>query len=307
MYVKIKEEFRTSARVQSTANNEDKITEVLFRFLTNLANTNYEFDKNGIKSEIKGELVEEFMTSDFKEQLVEGIMTSGFKEELGEGIMTCGFKEELVETIMTPDLKEELIERLSIQWGNQTGMSTTTTLPTCNNQAASDSEQQGHENYETEIVQDEVRYNKFVPRSCYEITLYGMGESGEYEIDPDGPEGEGKPLLVFCDLARKSAIIRPQNVTESRIENHSQGGFYVATVPRLDFGNYNAHLEQISSLAKQSSICKQELVFSCTAAPLFHDLSLTTWLYKDDTNQSMLQDNISCKCGNRCFCRPQPA
>ena len=257
----MKEEFGvTSAGIQNIQDNAGKITEVLFRFLTKLANADLNFDKDAIKSEIKTELVEELVTSGFK---------------------------------------EEIIERLSTLWRNQADASTITASP--NPQESQDSSEES-DNSETETAQNDVRHLRFLPSSCGEIARYGvegMEESGDYQIDPDGPLGSGEPIEVFCDLAAKSTIIRPKNVAVSNLENRLQDGLHMTVVDRLDFGNYNANIEQMRTLAKQSSFCKQEVDVSCTNAPfVYNDLSHVTWSYSDGKNQSMPQDNIFCKCGN---------
>ena len=40
------------------------------------------------------------------------------------------------------------------------------------------------------------------PGSCWELLTWAPGSpSGAYRIDPDGPEGPGQPVLVYCDMS----------------------------------------------------------------------------------------------------------
>ena len=106
--------------------------------------------------------------------------------------------------------------------------------------------------------------------TCAELAYYGPFESGEYEIDPDGyGVRRNGPIRVFCDFTTNSTVIRHNLGNEVSLENHFlQRGPQGAVVDI----SYDAPMDQIKSLLYDPlARCKQEIVFSCKAAPLVID------------------------------------
>ena len=146
--------------------------------------------------------------------------------------------------------------------------------------------------------------------TCAELAYYGPFESGEYEIDPDGyGVRRNGPIRVFCDFTTNSTVIRHNLGNEVSLENHFlQRGPQGASVDI----NYDAPMDQIVSLLNNpTSRCKQEILFSCNAAPLIiGDRSLALFKYtkrdkyRDGTDQSSTRDitcgdtTTSCNCNS---------
>ena len=130
-------------------------------------------------------------------------------------------------------------------------------------------------------------------KTCDDLARCGLTESGEYELDPDGPMFGEEPIRVFCNFATNSTVIRPDS-NEIKLQNCDSG-------PACASVNisYGGHIDQIISIVERSSVCQQEIVFSCNVAPLVLDgVSFASWRYRNGAIEDINDDNIKCKCGN---------
>ena len=139
-------------------------------------------------------------------------------------------------------------------------------------------------------------------RTCAELAYYGPFESGEYEVDPDEYMiGEG-PIRVFCDFKTNSTVMRHNLGNEVSLENHFlQRGPQGASVDI----SYDAPMDQIVSLLDNHvARCKQEIVFSCNAAPLVIDNNtLASFRSRGDNSYyrpiTCADTTTSCNCNSK--------
>ena len=130
-------------------------------------------------------------------------------------------------------------------------------------------------------------------KSCDDLARCGMNESGEYELDPDGPMMGKEPISVYCNFTTNSTVIKHNAANVVTLE-HCENGSGCASVNV----SYEAHMDQIISVIDHSSYCQQEIVFSCKIAPLVFDgTSFAFWRYRNnETNEPITQGNANCKC-----------
>ena len=134
-------------------------------------------------------------------------------------------------------------------------------------------------------------------KTCDDLARCGLTESGEYELDPDGPMKGEEPIRVFCNFTTNSTVIMPDDTNEISLQNCDSGtGCASINV------SYEANMKQIMSIIEHSSDCQQEIVFSCNIAPLVLDgVSYASWMYKNgdvQVVQEVTSENIECKCSN---------
>ena len=130
-------------------------------------------------------------------------------------------------------------------------------------------------------------------KTCDDLGRCGLNESGEYELDPDGPMFGEEPIRVFCNFTTNSTVIRPDS-NEIKLQNCDSGSACASVNI-----SYGGHMDQISSIVDRSSFCQQEIVFSCNVAPLVLDgVSFASWRYRNGANEDITHDNIECKCSN---------
>ena len=131
-------------------------------------------------------------------------------------------------------------------------------------------------------------------KTCDDLALCGLTESGEYELDPDGPMFGEDPIRVFCDFTTNSTVIRPANTNEISLQHCDSGSGCASTIV-----SYEENMEQIMAIINNSFNCQQEIVYSCNVAPLVLDgVSFASWKYRDGMDQPFNQDNVKCKCSN---------
>ena len=130
-------------------------------------------------------------------------------------------------------------------------------------------------------------------KTCDDLARCGLTESGEYELDPDGPMYGEEPIRVFCNFTTNATVIIP-DTNEISLQNCKSGPGCAS----VDI-SYEANLNQIMSIIEHSSYCQQEMIFSCNTAPLVLDgESFSSWRYRNGMNQPFTQDNVQCECGN---------
>ena len=130
-------------------------------------------------------------------------------------------------------------------------------------------------------------------KTCSNLAGCGLNESGEYELPRPGWYGE-EPIRVICNFTTNSTTIRPTYINEIRLQN-CDGGPGCASVNI----SYGVNMDQITSIVESSFSCKQEIVFSCSLAPLvFNGVSFASWRYRDEQKQAITQYNAECKCSN---------
>ncbi|XP_019639329.1 PREDICTED: contactin-associated protein-like 2 [Branchiostoma belcheri] len=99
-----------------------------------------------------------------------------------------------------------------------------------------------------------------MPRSC--STLYERGMvSGDYMIDPDGPEAGVEPFSVYCDMdyvpGKGETVISHDSEARTPVTSHSAPGSYMRDV------TYHASLDQIRALIYISESCRQFIKYEC--------------------------------------------
>ena len=130
-------------------------------------------------------------------------------------------------------------------------------------------------------------------KTCHDLALCGLSESGEYELDPDGPMNGEEPIRVFCNFTTNSTVIMPDDTNEISLQNCDSG----AGCASINVSYEATGIEQILSIIEHSNYCSQEIVFSCNVAPLVLDgVSFASWRYRNGISQAFTQDNVECKC-----------
>ena len=132
-------------------------------------------------------------------------------------------------------------------------------------------------------------------KTCHDLGLCGLNESGEYELDPDGPNFGEEPIRVFCNFTTNATVINLDNgsTNEMKLDN-CDGSARCASV-NVSYEATDIH--QILSIIEHSNYCSQEIVFSCNVAPLVLDgVSFASWRYRNGISQAFTQDNVECKC-----------
>jgi len=134
-------------------------------------------------------------------------------------------------------------------------------------------------------------------KTCDDLARCGLTESGEYELDPDGPMYGDEPIRVFCNFTTNATVIIP-DTNEINLQN-CESGSGCASVNV----SYEVNMNQIMSIVDSSTYCQQELIFSCNMSPLVLDgESFSTWKYRNGRNQSFTQDNAQCECNDDGTC-----
>ena len=130
-------------------------------------------------------------------------------------------------------------------------------------------------------------------KTCDDLARCGLNESGEYELDPDGPMFGEEPIRVFCDFTTNSTVIRPDS-NEISLQNCDSGSGCASVNV-----SYGANIDQIMSIVDNSLNCQQEIVYSCNVAPLvLDDVSFASWKHRNGMDQPFTEDNVKCKCSN---------
>ena len=112
-----------------------------------------------------------------------------------------------------------------------------------------------------------------VLRSCEELADYGITQSGEFDIDPDGQLIGKPPIRVRCDFNTGETIVR-HNSEDIVIVEHGcdKPGCFEHDI------QYQAPMEQIQALIQLSDQCEQSIDFRCYLAPLQEgDYQLGWW------------------------------
>ncbi|XP_035676075.1 kelch repeat and BTB domain-containing protein 7-like [Branchiostoma floridae] len=128
--------------------------------------------------------------------------------------------------------------------------------------------------------------------------------SGNYTIDPDGPDFGAEPVSVHCDLDTGTTEVGHDS--ESRIvvsPRCNPPGCYKRKINSC----YRATLEQLSALSAVSRSCKQFFKYDCHHASLgAPDLNMAWWISRDgkeryDWYGSTIKRH-TCKCGEKGTC-----
>ena len=90
-------------------------------------------------------------------------------------------------------------------------------------------------------------------RTCYELKALGVTQSGEYELDPDGPGGGYPPVRFYCDLRTGTTRIDHDNVGENLISSCAEKGCFVQRI------RYRTRMKQIAGIIELSEHCEQHI------------------------------------------------
>ena len=190
-------------------------------------------------------------------------LKSDIKDELTEEF-TNGWKDELVQDLSNDLLAKEVISNVNVQ--------------------------------ANEDVRKDVNYLKQISkiklaRTCEELAKAGITESGDYELDPDGPMTGELPIWVACDFTTNSTTIKQdlKNAIEIEICETGPGCSSVKV-------EYESSMKQIETLKSLSLFCWQEIEFLCSFAPLnFNGVSLAWWADKNSNNYT-IGEPYNCQC-----------
>ena len=327
LILRLSDEFKEEIKIQIAEElREDFKAELLPQVKSTLkvelkAEFRHEFREEfmtEMKSELKNELKEE-MREEVKNELKVEVKDE-FKEELGEALkeefednaskmadMLLGFLTKItnsnfvfndIEEIKS-EIKEELVEELSTSLRDDliTDLSTKLVASDMATEVSSRVTQQANE----DLIQ-EVEYLKQLSRSkmartCAELSRYGFNESGEYEIDPDGPLMGHAPIVAFCNFTTNATEIRLKPADQIDLE-YCENGSGCSSISI----EYQASMQQIKSLMDLHSSCSQKIVFSCNFAPLqFNGVSYGWWSDREGNNQTFGKDP-NCECGEDDSC-----
>ena len=133
-----------------------------------------------------------------------------------------------------------------------------------------------------------------VPRTCDDLSYYGVQKSGLYRIDPgkflfdflyllskqfpfsDGDLIGQPPIEVFCNFETKTTEVLHDFEFQIKIEHCEEIGCAVYNI------SYSAPMDQIKSLIQLSESCSQSLDFGCFLAPLQEEgVDIGSWADRD--------------------------
>ncbi|XP_035687705.1 contactin-associated protein-like 2 [Branchiostoma floridae] len=100
-----------------------------------------------------------------------------------------------------------------------------------------------------------------IPRTCSSLYHPGMA-SGEYLIDPDGPETGVEPFSVYCDVDLEPGKGVTVISHDSEARTHVRNGYAGAGTYMRDV-TYSASVDQIRALIYVSQTCKQFIKYEC--------------------------------------------
>ena len=145
-------------------------------------------------------------------------------------------------------------------------------------------------------IEAKVKINSHMAASCSMIRKYFSRESGNYEIDPDGPGGL-VPFTIYCDMSDKNGF----GVTVVSHDSESSAHVYTGTKQR-DIHYTGASLSQLASLTRVSSHCEQFIKYECYNSHLFgkwwesrDSIKMTYW-----GGASPRSGNCACGMTNSC-------
>lgn len=117
------------------------------------------------------------------------------------------------------------------------------------------------------VIQNTVRFQVYVVKTCQELRRAGQTKSGTYIISPTGDVSE--QVQVYCDMVSRQGegitIISHDSEARILVNGHEGVGTYKRKI------NYNIPLAQIKALVKISASCLQFIKYECLGSILYLD------------------------------------
>ena len=144
---------------------------------------------------------------------------------------------------------------------------------------------------------------RMVP-TCEHLKMYGIDQSGEYDIDPDGELFGEDPIKAYCDFSGDGpATTEIRHNSDKRVDltKCSESGCFEHKVEYLS----DTVVAQMKALADISNSCSQEFIFNCYLVPLeYNGNKFGWWVDRFGNNQYFFHGNgvevnetHLCKCG----------
>ena len=131
--------------------------------------------------------------------------------------------------------------------------------------------------------------------------MYGIDQSGEYDIDPDGELFGEDPIKVHCDFSVSPATTEIRHNSDKSVDltKCSESGCFEHKV------DYDTVVAQMKALADISDSCSQEFIFNCYLVPLeYNGNKFGWWVDRFGNNQyffhgdgNEVNETHLCKCG----------
>ena len=138
--------------------------------------------------------------------------------------------------------------------------------------------------------------------TCSKVRQYICDVSGDYDIDPDGDQGEA-PFTVYCNMTGKGGIGVTAVSHDSEHRTHVVGFEAPGSYSR-DIHYTGTTLSQIKGLMAVSTYCQQFIRYKCKASVLLYNYDERGWWVSRDgekmTYWGGATEGCACRMTNSC-------